>query len=66
MPDSGDTILIIECLQINPLSSQLISVLWESQVVVPLSAHAQVFNLLHSSHPDIVRLKELARSCLVA
>ena len=107
VPEPGETILLFECVQVDPVSPQLIRrgtdcdpilaevcnsvlqgwpsqlegeefqpyvrrqaelsvehgcVLWVNRVVVPPSAHPQFLDLLHSTHPGIVRMKELARS----
>ena len=36
--------------------------LWGIRVIVPVKLRTQILNLLHESHPGVVRLKALARS----
>ena len=37
-------------------------VLWGIRVIVPVKLRTQILNLLHESHPGVVRMKALARS----
>ena len=37
--------------------------LWGIRVIVSVKLHTQILNLLHESHPGVVRIKALARSC---
>ncbi|KAL1466610.1 hypothetical protein MTO96_042609 [Rhipicephalus appendiculatus] len=46
----------------NELSTYRNCVLWGSRVVIPCSAQAQVLDILHTTHPGVVRMKGLARS----
>ena len=36
--------------------------LWGIRVIVPVKLRTQILNLLHESHPGVVRMKALARS----
>ncbi|XP_037505003.1 uncharacterized protein K02A2.6-like [Rhipicephalus sanguineus] len=45
----------------NELSTYRNCVLWGSRVVIPSSAQAQVLDILHTTHPGVVRMKGLAR-----
>ena len=36
--------------------------LWGIRVIVSVKLHTQILNLLHESHPGVVRMKALARS----
>ena len=50
----------------NELSVQDECLLWGSGVIVPQPGRPLVIEELHASHPGMVRMKSLARSCLVA
>ncbi|KAL1446675.1 hypothetical protein MTO96_028789 [Rhipicephalus appendiculatus] len=46
----------------NELPTYRNCVLWGSRVVIPCSAQAQVLDILHTTHPGVVRMKGLART----
>ena len=46
----------------NELSIMENCLLWGSRIVLPSIMHSKILNLIHSSHPGVVRMKSLARS----
>lgn len=50
----------------HKISMHLGWLLWGNRVIVPPSLRHEVLGCLHAGHPGIVRMKELARSYVVA